>query len=114
LRRSTLTILGVAPALLALTLCWRLYARPVHVRQVTLDAGDWLGKVVTVRGTVAPCFELPPVGWGIYCLDDGTGKVLVVTSRGVPAQGSRTSARGRVQRSKTHGVVIVTGRGALE
>jgi len=107
-------VLGAAPAVLALAFLWRVYARPVHIRETALARAKLMGKVVTVRGTVAPSFEVPPMGWGIYCLDDGTGKILVLTRGDVPAEGSRTSARGRVRKSKTYGTVVVTGRGEVE
>lgn len=114
MRRGTWTILGAAPAVLALALLWRIYARPVHVREIALERAKLMGRAVTVRGTVAPSFEVPPMGWGIFCLDDGTGKILVLTRGDVPEVGSRTSARGRIRKSKTYGTVVVTGRGTLE
>jgi hypothetical protein len=36
------------------------------------------------------------MGTGAYELDDGTGKIWVVTRRGVPSRGSRVGAKGRV------------------
>jgi len=51
------------------------------------------GKEVLIVGTVTNSFGA--LGQGAYELDDETGKIWVVTRRGVPSKGARVGAVGR-------------------
>jgi hypothetical protein len=51
------------------------------------------GKELLIVGTVTNSFGA--LGQGAYELDDETGKIWVVTRRGVPSKGARVGAVGR-------------------
>lgn len=66
----------------------------VNIGKVLNDPGRYRDKEVGLVGTVQNSYGV--LGNGAYELDDGTGRIWVVTRRGVPARGSRVGARGRV------------------
>jgi hypothetical protein len=68
------------------------------------DIGDILkdptrfdGKEVKIKGEVADVLKVPFVETKIYSIKDGTGKLLVVTSAGLPAMGAQVRVRGTIQ-----------------
>jgi hypothetical protein len=63
------------------------------INQVTGDPARYRGKDVLIVGTVTNSFGA--LGQGAYELNDETGKIWVITQRGVPAKGSRVGAVGR-------------------
>lgn len=64
------------------------------ISKINADPGRYRNKEVGVAGTVTDSYGV--LGSGAYELDDGTGKLWVVTKRGVPSRGSRVGAKGRV------------------
>ncbi len=63
------------------------------IGRVTGDPARYRGKEVLLVGTVTNSFGA--LGQGAYELDDETGKIWVITRRGVPAKGARVGAVGR-------------------
>ena len=64
------------------------------ISKINADPGRYRNKEVGVAGTVTDSYGV--LGNGAYEIDDGTGKLWVVTRRGVPSRGSRIGAKGRV------------------
>jgi hypothetical protein len=63
------------------------------INKVSGDPARYRGKDVLIVGTVTNSFGA--LGQGAYELNDETGKIWVITQRGVPAKGSRVGAVGR-------------------
>jgi hypothetical protein len=63
------------------------------IRSLLDDPGSYDGKIVRVAGTCAGGMGI--LGYGAYQIDDGTGKLLVVTeSGGAPREGARIGVEG--------------------
>jgi len=63
------------------------------VNKLNGDPERYRGKEVLIVGTVTNSFGA--LGQGAYELDDETGKIWVITRRGVPSKGARVGAVGR-------------------
>lgn len=87
-RRFTSLVVG---AFLALTLV----ACRTTINQVLAEPGRYADQEVTVGGEVVKSVSL--LGRGAYQIDDGTGRLWVVTKRGAPRQGARVAVKGRVR-----------------
>jgi hypothetical protein len=81
------------------------------INQVLADPSRYANNDVTIKGNVTDSWGV--MGTGAYQLDDGTGKLWVVTqNRAVPAKGARVAAQGRIDSSfslggKSFGVVMM-------
>lgn len=62
------------------------------IERLNSDPGRYYGREVLVYGTVTNSFGA--LGQGAYELSDETGKIWVVTQRGVPSKGARVGAIG--------------------
>ena len=72
------------------------------ISDINNDPGRYAGKDVTIAGEVTNSFGA--LNQGTFELDDGTGRMWVVSSGfGVPAQGARVAVTGRVQSGVTIG-----------
>lgn len=84
------------------------------ISKINADPGRYHNKEVGIVGTVTDSYGV--LGQGAYELDDGTGRIWVVTDRGVPARGARVGAKGRIYngftfRARNLGTVLrETGR----
>jgi hypothetical protein len=74
---------------LTLTAC-----APVTIARINQDPSRFRNRTVHVDGTVVTSVGL--LGAGGYQIDDGTGKIFVVSRSGVPSSGSRVSVTGSV------------------
>ena len=81
-------VMVVLPALL-LTACGS-----VKIGKIAADPTRYQNKTVRVNGTVTNSFGA--LGTGAYQIDDGTGKLYVLSSSGVPSKGSRVAVTGSV------------------
>ena len=63
------------------------------INRVSNDPTRYRGKEILIVGTVTNSFGA--LGQGAYELDDETGKIWVVTRRGVPSKGARVGAVGK-------------------
>lgn len=88
--RKTFFLSAILAAALALTAC----PSKTSISQINSDPGKYQNKEVGLIGTVTDSYGAG--GYGAYELDDGTGRIWVATSRGVPARGSRIGVSGRV------------------
>lgn len=88
--RKAFFLSAIIAAALALTAC----PKKTTISQINADPGKYQNKEVGLIGTVTDSYGV--LGNGVYELDDGTGRIWVLTTRGVPARGSRVGASGRV------------------
>jgi hypothetical protein len=86
--------LGIVGLLLVATLALTACPSQTTISRINADPGRYRNKEVGVIGTVTDSYGV--LGQGAYEIDDGTGRLWVVTRRGVPGKGSRVGAKGRV------------------
>ncbi len=90
-RRAKFSFLAlILVATLFLTAC----PNRENIGRVLSDPGRYRNKEVAIAGTVNSSFGA--LGNGAYEIDDGTGKIWVITRRGVPSRGARVGAKGRI------------------
>ena len=77
-------------AVLLLTAC----PSQTTISKINADPARYRNKEVAIVGTVRDSYGA--LGQGAYEIDDGTGRIWVVTRRGVPSRGARVGAKGRV------------------
>jgi hypothetical protein len=90
----------VLVAMLLLTGC----PQGTTVNQLLADPGKYQDKEVGIRGTVTDSWGA--LGKGAFQVDDGTGKIWVITDHGVPAKGAKIGVAGRL----TTSAVTVAGK----
>lgn len=79
--------------LLASAVCFTGCPNQTTINKVSGDPARYRGKEILIVGTVTNSFGA--LGQGAYELDDETGKIWVITQRGVPAKGARVGAVGK-------------------
>jgi hypothetical protein len=67
---------------------------PVKIGRINADPSRFRNQTVHVDGTVVNSVGV--LGTGGYQIDDGTGKIYVLSRRGVPSRGSHVAVSGRV------------------
>jgi hypothetical protein len=82
-------IVLLAAGMLALAGC-----APLTIGRINQDPARFRNRIVHVNGTVVTSVGV--LGTGGYQIDDGTGRILVLSRTGVPASGSRVSVTGSV------------------
>lgn len=87
--RMTILILALM-SLLFLTAC----PERTSIAKLQNNPGRYQGKDVTVAGRVTDSYGV--LGRGIYQVDDGTGKLWIITESGVPSRGARVGAKGKL------------------
>ena len=66
------------------------------IAEINADPGRYMNKEVAVAGHVTQ--SIGALGRGIYQVDDGSGRIWVVTNgRGVPSKGARVGVKGHVK-----------------
>jgi hypothetical protein len=64
------------------------------ISKINADPARYRNKEVAIVGTVRDSYGA--LGQGAYELDDGTGRIWVVTRRGIPSRGARVGVKGHV------------------
>lgn len=78
------------------------------IKDLLANPRDYENKEVTISGEVTYSFNL---GVKFYIVDDGTGRIYVITDRGVPDEGEIVKVKGRFnQRFKVAGKHVETIR----
>jgi hypothetical protein len=90
LLRKTFFLSAIFSAVLTLTAC----PSKTTISKINQDPARYRAKQVGLIGTVTDSYGV--MGNGVYEVDDGTGRIWVVTTRGVPSRGSRVGVSGRV------------------
>jgi hypothetical protein len=67
----------------------------VRINRILSDPARYSNRNVQVEGRVVNV--VGALNMGVYEVDDGTGKIYVVSSRGVPTRNARVRVDGRVQ-----------------
>lgn len=86
--------LGLSSLILIGTLILTACPQQETISKINADPGRYRNKEVGIAGNVTDSYGV--LGNGAYELDDGTGRIWVVTTRGVPTRGSRVGAKGKV------------------
>ncbi len=86
--------IGAASALLTAVLLFTACPSQTTISKINADPAEFRNKEVSIVGTVRDSYGV--LGNGAYEIDDGTGRLWVVTRRGVPSRGARVGAKGRV------------------
>jgi hypothetical protein len=88
--RKTAVFLALLSGTILLTAC----PSQTNIARINADPGRYRGKEVAIAGRVTDSYGV--MGQGAYEIDDGTGRIWVATTRGVPARGSRVATKGHV------------------
>jgi membrane protein implicated in regulation of membrane protease activity len=80
-----------------------------RINRVLNDPSRYRNRDVRVEGTVTNV--IGALNTGVYQVDDGTGKIFVLSNRGIPNKGVRVSVVGDVQQGinvlgRSYGTVI--------
>ena len=93
-----------ASGLVLLLLCAALLSacpNETTVARLTADPARYRNKDVVLTGNVTNSFGI--LGQGAYELSDETGRIIVITTRGVPTKGARVQAVGKLINGVTWG-----------
>ncbi len=85
---------GSASLLLATMVLFTACPSQTSISKINADPGRYRNKEVGIVGTVKDSYGA--LGQGAYEIDDGTGRLWVVTRRGVPSRGARIGVKGHV------------------
>jgi hypothetical protein len=96
-RRKFTALLAILVFAVFLTAC----PSQTNVGKINADPGRYKGKEVAIAGRVTDSYGL--MGAGGYEIDDGTGKIWVATTRGVPSRGAYVGIKGYVRSGLTFG-----------
>jgi len=86
--------LGVAVVLVAAVVLLTACPSQTSISKINADPARYRNKEVAIAGTVRESYGA--LGQGAYEIDDGTGRLWVVTRRGVPSRGARIGVKGHV------------------
>ena len=65
------------------------------INQVLADPTRYANREVGLKGNVVQSYSI--LGRGAYQIDDGTGKLWIVSTRGVPRKGARVGVKGKIR-----------------
>lgn len=84
------------------------------ISKINREPQKYQGKRVLVKGKVVETLAIPFVQKGMYKIDDGTGKIWIMSEERVPFRGEKVTVEGRVKiglavGERTFGTVIAEG-----
>jgi hypothetical protein len=88
--RQILFLSVILAGVLVLTAC----PSQTTISKINQNPSRYRNKEVGLIGTVTDSYGI--LGNGIYELDDGTGRIWVATTKGVPSKGARVGVSGQV------------------
>ncbi len=94
-------------ALLAAAVLWILAMTGCEqktINEIRADPARYANKDVSVVGTVTRSYSL--LGRGAYEVEDGTGKLWVVSDKGVPREGARVGVKGTIRDGFNLGSIV--------
>jgi hypothetical protein len=105
LLRKAFFLCAILAGALALTAC----PSKTTIAKINQNPSRYQNQQVGLIGTVTDSYGV--LGNGIYELDDGTGRIWVMTTRGVPTKGTRVGVSGHVHTGvsfggRTYGLVL--------
>jgi hypothetical protein len=74
------------------------------INQILADPGRYSKTEVAIVGRVVNSFSV--LGRGVYQVDDGTGKLWVISDKGVPHEGAQVVARGKIKEGFNLGSLV--------
>ena len=86
--------IGLASLLLATVFLLTACPSETTISKINADPARYRNKEVAIVGTVRDSYGA--LGQGAYEIDDGTGRIWVVTRGGVPSRGARVGVKGHV------------------
>ena len=86
---------SIGLAMLVLTAVMSVACGASTINKVLADPQRYRNREVKLTGSVVDSFSL--VGRGAYQLDDTTGRLWIVSDRGVPRRGARVNVKGTVR-----------------
>lgn len=93
-RMQLLKRLGSVSLILAAVCLLTACPSQTTISKINADPARYRNKEVAIVGNVTDSYGV--LGNGAYEIDDGTGRLWVVTRRGVPSRGARVGAKGRI------------------
>src|SRR6266545_2418916 len=90
---TTLKSFGLAALVFTAVMSAACGARTIN--KVLADPGRYRNREVKLSGSVVDSYSL--VGRGAYQIDDGTGKLWIVSDNGVPRKSARIVVKGTVR-----------------
>ena len=94
MKRPTLTRTGVLIALAAMSLLLAACEQKT-INQILAEPQRYANRDVGVTGTVLQSYSV--LGRGAYQIEDGTGKLWVISDKGVPRKGARVGVNGKIK-----------------
>ena len=85
-------------AILAILLLWALAmwgCEQKTINEIRADPGRYANRDVAVVGKVTKSVSV--LGRGAYEIEDGTGKLWVISQTGVPREGARVVVKGKIR-----------------
>jgi len=77
---------------------------PRTINHILADPSRYSNKEVRIEGSVTESYSI--LGKGAYQIDDGTGKLWIVAQKGVPRQGARVTAKGKIKDGLNLGNIV--------
>lgn len=74
------------------------------INEIKADPSRYANQEVAVVGNVTRSFSV--LGRGAYEIDDGTGKLWVVSESGVPREGARVGVKGKIRDGFNLGSIV--------
>lgn len=74
------------------------------INEIRANPSKYANKEVSIVGNVSRSFSL--LGRGAYEIDDGTGKLWIISEKGVPREGARVLVKGTIQDGYSLGGLI--------
>jgi len=94
MKRPTLTRTGVLLLLAAMSLLLAACEQKT-INQILAEPNRYANREVGVLGTVVQSYSV--LGRGAYQIEDGTGKLWVISDKGVPRKGARVGVKGKIK-----------------
>jgi len=80
---------------LALLMLFLAACEEKRINEIMADPQRYSNREVGVVGNVVQSYSV--LGKGAYQIDDGTGKLWVVSDKGVPRKGARVGVKGKIR-----------------
>ena len=90
--------------MIALWACVMVGCEQKTINEIKADPGRYANQEVAVVGNVTRSFSV--LGRGAYEIDDGTGKLWVVSQSGVPREGARVGVKGKIRDGFNLGSIV--------
>jgi len=87
---------------------------PTDISDIKGKSQKYDGEQVSIKGKVVETVRIPLISKGMFRVDDGTGRIWVVSQERMPFRGDKVKVKGRVNSGfkiagKTYGTVIIEG-----